>query len=114
MQGIGVLLKNGGQRPPMATFSHKGRRDRTCDEIDSTKFILTQFVGWVERSETHRQGAISMMGFTSFNPSYIATSRRLHGVDEARVHEGREVRHALDLFERQHVVGVDFRLFDLL
>jgi hypothetical protein len=27
MQGIGVLLKNGGRRPPMATFSHnKGRR----------------------------------------------------------------------------------------
>jgi hypothetical protein len=26
MQGIGVLLKNGGRRPPIATFSHKGRR----------------------------------------------------------------------------------------
>src|SRR5258706_7887708 len=27
MQSIGVLLKNGGQRPPMTTFSHKGRRE---------------------------------------------------------------------------------------
>src|SRR6202043_2255827 len=26
MQGIGVLLKNGGRRPPMATFSPKGGR----------------------------------------------------------------------------------------
>jgi hypothetical protein len=33
MQGIGVLLKNGSQRPPMATFSHKGRREvkRRCE-----------------------------------------------------------------------------------
>src|SRR5260370_17971419 len=27
MQSIGVLFKNGGQRPPMATFSHRGRRE---------------------------------------------------------------------------------------
>jgi hypothetical protein len=27
MQRIGVLLKNGGRRPPTATFSHKGRRE---------------------------------------------------------------------------------------
>ena len=27
MQSIGVLLKNGGQGPPLATFSHKGRRE---------------------------------------------------------------------------------------
>jgi uncharacterized protein (DUF983 family) len=27
MQSIGVLLKNGGRRPPTATFSHKGRRE---------------------------------------------------------------------------------------
>src|ERR1017187_7872157 len=26
MQCIGVLLQNGGRRPPMAAFSHKGRR----------------------------------------------------------------------------------------
>src|SRR5258708_38248017 len=26
-KSIGVLLKNGGRRPPMATFSHKGRRE---------------------------------------------------------------------------------------
>src|SRR6202795_754862 len=27
MQSIGALLKNGGRGPPMATFSHKGRRE---------------------------------------------------------------------------------------
>src|SRR5258708_39812797 len=27
MQSIGVLLKDGARRPPMATFSHKGRRE---------------------------------------------------------------------------------------
>src|SRR5712672_771212 len=30
MQGIGVLLKNGGERPPTATFSHKGRREESA------------------------------------------------------------------------------------
>src|SRR5258708_28909183 len=30
MQSIGVLLRNGGRRPPMATFSHKGRRKQVC------------------------------------------------------------------------------------
>src|ERR1700737_3569326 len=29
MQSIGVLLKNGGRRPPTATFSHKGRREES-------------------------------------------------------------------------------------
>jgi hypothetical protein len=27
MRSIGVLLKNGGRRPPAATFSHKGRSE---------------------------------------------------------------------------------------
>jgi uncharacterized protein (DUF983 family) len=27
MQSIGVLIKNGGRRPPVATFSRKGRRE---------------------------------------------------------------------------------------
>src|SRR5260370_20674195 len=37
MQSIGVLLKNGGRRPPMATFSHKGRRKQVCACVVSTK-----------------------------------------------------------------------------
>jgi hypothetical protein len=27
MQSIGVLIRDGGRRPPMATFCHKGRRE---------------------------------------------------------------------------------------
>jgi hypothetical protein len=34
MQGIGVLSKNGGRRSPMATFSHKGRREKDGWFID--------------------------------------------------------------------------------
>jgi hypothetical protein len=38
MQGIGVLLKNGGWRPPMATFSHKKGTEFAEHPIQS-KFI---------------------------------------------------------------------------
>src|ERR1700681_2550791 len=41
-------------------------------------------------------------------------SGRFHRIDEAGVDEGSEIRQALDLFQRQHVVRVDFRLFDFL
>src|ERR1700682_368139 len=41
-------------------------------------------------------------------------SGRFHPIDEAGVDEGGEIRQALDLFQRQHVVRVDFRLFDFL
>src|SRR5882672_5195478 len=41
-------------------------------------------------------------------------SDRFHRIDEAGVDEGGEIRQALDLFQRQHVVRVDFRLFDFL
>src|SRR3979490_608207 len=37
MQSIGVLLKNGGRRPPMATFSHKGRRKKARDSLLSRR-----------------------------------------------------------------------------
>jgi uncharacterized protein (DUF983 family) len=41
MQSIGVLLKNGGRRPPTATFSHKGRREGH-DMQDQTLPTVTQ------------------------------------------------------------------------
>ena len=75
MQGIGVLLKNGGWRPPMATFSHKGRRKgnslnirfnqnssrfrakgSTCGQFDLTE-------AWIDSKLTnlfHRAGRATM------------------------------------------------------
>src|SRR5258708_32365304 len=41
-------------------------------------------------------------------------SGRLDGIDEAGVDEGCEIGHALDLFQRQHVVGVNLRFLDFL
>src|SRR5450631_2059770 len=41
MQSIGVFFKNGGRRPPVATFSHKGRRER-CDMPDQILPTVTQ------------------------------------------------------------------------
>jgi hypothetical protein len=35
-------------------------------------------VGWVERSETHRVGATSLMGIASLNPSYAASCFALY------------------------------------
>src|ERR1700687_2619237 len=37
MQSIGVLLKNGGRRPPTATFSPKGRREESASSSTSRR-----------------------------------------------------------------------------
>src|SRR6202040_1274525 len=46
MHSIGVLLKNGGQRPPMTTFSHTGRR-----EVSGRGEVRA--AGWFEGSDRH-------------------------------------------------------------
>jgi uncharacterized protein (DUF4415 family) len=33
--------------------------------------FVDNFVGWVERSETHRTQSTPVMGFASLNPSYV-------------------------------------------
>src|SRR5438874_369077 len=44
----------------------------------------------------------------------VDTSGRLHSIDKTGVDEGREIRHALDLLQGQHVLGVDFGFLDFL
>jgi hypothetical protein len=70
MQGIGVLLKNGGWRPPMATFSHKGRRKGNSRKIHRARVSAEK--SSPARSEWNGAGVFSSVTFandgSAFNP----------------------------------------------
>jgi hypothetical protein len=42
MQSIGVLIRNGGRKPPMATFSHQGRREEEVFEPNNHWNVMSR------------------------------------------------------------------------
>jgi len=65
MQSIGVPLKNGGQGPPMATFSHKGRREedeargRYADLASAPSIMATEFCNPYTATNEPKRGPFS-------------------------------------------------------
>src|SRR5258708_1361622 len=85
MQSIGVQLKNGGQRPPTAPFSHKGRRKKAAADIHVQTVFKQQDIlrsslrakrsnpAWRRELESWIASSLSLLAMTSHGS---ASSRR--------------------------------------